>query len=149
MRFEFEVHGDKLVSRKLVRFGNRAIDAAPAFRLIADDMRHYETERFDSAGNGTWAPLEASTIAQKARKGLDPRILHATERLRRSLTSDHAPDQELIITPAFMVFGSKVPYAQFHQKGEGVPTRKPLGFTEGQKRQILRRLQAHVIHETR
>lgn len=148
MRFDFEVSGDKLVSRKLVRFGHRALDASPAFRLIADDMRRFERLRFATGGYGTWRPLSASTIEQKASKGLDQRILQATHGLRNSLTETNDPDQELIIRPSFMVFGSKNPIAKYHQDGtDRMPARKPLGFTEPQKRQIIRRVQTHIVSE--
>jgi phage gpG-like protein len=147
LRFEFESYGDKLVSRELLHVGDRALDARPAFRLIADDFREYEKARFDSRGEGTWRPLSASTVLGKARRGMDPRILHATGRLRASLTEKNDPDSYERIFPDFMLFGSSVPYAHFLQTGtRKMPARKPLGFTEAQKVTTLKRLQRFIVH---
>ena len=146
LQFEFESYGDKLISRKLLDLGDRSLDASPAFRLIADDLRGFERDRFDSRGYGTWSPLMPSTVAAKASEHLDPRVLHATLALRDSLTVKDAPDQELIITPDFMVFGTKRPYAGFLQRGtRKMVARKPLGFTEPQKVQVLKRLQRFIV----
>ncbi len=147
LRFEFEAHGDKLVSREILDMGDRALDARPAFRLIADDFRQFERARFDSRGEGTWRPLAPSTIAEKARKGQDPRILHATGRLRASLTEREDPDAYERIFPNFMLFGSSVPYAHYLQTGtRKMPARKPLGFTEEQKVTTLKHLQRYIVH---
>jgi hypothetical protein len=146
LRFEFESYGDKLVSRELLDLGDRALDARPAFRLIAEDFRHFEEARFDTRGYGTWRPLSPSTIREKARKGLDPRILHATGALRRSLTRRDAPDSYVRVFPNFMLFGSSVPYAHYLQTGtRKMPARKPLGFTEAQKVTTLKRLQRWIV----
>jgi hypothetical protein len=147
LKFTFEAHGDTLVSRELLDLGDRALDARPAFRLIADDFRAFEEARFDSRGNGTWRPLAPSTIAAKAGRGLDPRILHATGALRASLTKKRAPGSYSRVFPSFMLFGSTVGYAHYLQTGtRKMPARKPLGFTEAQKVQTLKRLQRFVVH---
>lgn len=146
LRFEFEAHGDKLVSREILDMGDRALDARPAFRLIVDDFREFEAARFDSRGEGTWAPDRLSTITAKARSGQDPRVLHATLRLRRSLTKKGAEGSYSRIFPTFMLFGSTVPYAKYLQGGTRfMPPRKPLGFIEAQKVTALKRLQRHVV----
>lgn len=151
IRFEFEAYGDKLVARELTRFSVRGADASPAFEVIADQFMRSEKHRFSTKGNGTWQALAASTRARKAAsrnptiRANANRILIATGRLRRSLTVRHDPDQELIVTPGFMVFGTKVAYAGWHQNGRGVPTRKPLGFTETGKRDALRTLQRFIV----
>jgi Phage virion morphogenesis family len=146
LRFEFEAEGDKLVSRELLDMGDRALDARPAFRLIADDFREFEAARFDSRGEGTWVPLAPATIREKAERGLDPRVLHATGQLRASLTKKGAKGSYSRIFPSFMLFGSTVPYAKYLQTGTRfMPPRKPLGFTEPQKITVLKRLQRHVV----
>ncbi len=144
--FEFEASGDKLVRRELLDMGHRGLDASPAFRVIADDLRHYETERFDSRGYGTWASLMAATVRDKISRHLDPRVLHATLALRNSLTVKGDENQEVVIAPQFLIFGSKVPYARYLQKGtRRMVMRKPLGFLEAQKVAILKRLQRFIV----
>lgn len=146
-QFTFEAYGEKLVSRELLDLGDRALDARPAFRLIVDDFRGYEATRFDTRGDGTWVPLAPSTVAEKARKGQDPRVLHATGSLRASLTERGAKDSYSRVYPTFMLFGTKRPYAKYLQGGtRRMPPRKPLGFTEAQKVQTLKRLQRFVVH---
>lgn len=147
LRFTFECEGDKLISRELLDLGDRALDARPAFRLIAEDFRHFEEARFDSAGYGSWRPLTPGTVHEKATRGLDPRILHATGALRRSLTRNRAPGSYSRVFPNFMLFGSTLSYAKYLQRGtRKMPARKPLGFTEAQKVQTLKRLQRFVVH---
>lgn len=151
VRFELEAYGDKLVARELTRFSAHAADASPAFRVIGDQFMRQEKRRFQTKGNGTWPDIADSTKARKASsrnatvRANANKILIATERLKKSLTVKGAPDQVLITEPSFMVFGTSVEYAQFHQNAKGVPMRKPLGFTETGKRDALRTLQRFIV----
>jgi hypothetical protein len=146
VRFEFEAYGDKLVSRELLDMADRSLDARPAFYTIADDFRGYEEARFDSLGDGTWLPDKLTTVAEKVRKGLDPRVLHATLELRRSLTRKRAKGSYVRVFSNFMLFGTTVKQAKWLQGGtRHMPPRKPLGFTEPQKVQTLKRLQRFVM----
>jgi phage gpG-like protein len=145
VRFEFGVAGDKLISRDLVRLGERGVNALPAFEQIGEQFARTEKRRFDTDGNGTWQPLSTSTIAFKARHGLDPRILRATGALRASLISREDPAHIRIAQPQSLVFGTLVEYAKYHQKGRGVPVRKPLGFTENAKREAVKTIQRYVL----
>jgi phage gpG-like protein len=147
--FEFEVAGEKIISRKILRMSERASDARPAFHRIANLWMEYEQELFDSegaSGRGKWRPIKAETVAAKERSDLDPRILHATLALRESLT-ERGGDQKLIVGPAFLVFGSHLPYADVHQnpKQPGFPRRRVIDFTERQKRQTIRILQRFLV----
>jgi hypothetical protein len=146
LEFTFEAYGDKLVRRRMLDVSDRGIDARPAFSQIADDLMVFETRRFDTEGNGTWAPLAPTTVREKAERHLDPRILHATLALRRSLTRRGDPEQTLIIGSSFLVFGSKLKRGVYLQKGtRKMPARKPLGFNELQKRAVVKRLQRFVV----
>jgi phage gpG-like protein len=148
MEFTFEAYGEKLIARRIERLAGRAVAARPAFQAIGSTLRGYETRLFDSqgtSGGATWEPLKESTIRQKARSGLDPRVLHATTRLRRSLTEEHHPDHVERATDDSLSFGSRVPYAGRHQRGRGVPRRRPLQYTEAQKRYLLKKLQRYVL----
>lgn len=146
LQFTFEAYGDKLIKRELLDMGDRSLDVRPAFRLIADDFREYEAARFDSRGEGTWRPDALTTIAEKVRKHMDPRVLHATLALRNSLTKHLAPGSYSRVFTNFMLFGTSVPYAHFLQTGtRKMPSRKPLGFTEPQKVQAMKRIQRFVV----
>lgn len=146
LRFEFEAYGDRLVSREILDIGGRGVDARPAFSAIADDLLGSEKRRFNSRGFGTWTPLAPSTLEAKARQGLDPRVLHATDALRDSLTIRGAEHQQLIIQPQFMVLGTTLDYAGYLQTGtRKMPARKPLGFPVGQRRKAVKRIQRFVV----
>lgn len=149
MHIELSIYGDTLVSRKLDRVATDAVRARPAFRAIADDMRGYEQRLFDtqgSSGGAPWALDMPSTLASKAARGLDPRVLHATKALRRSLTNKSDPMHEEVATDAFLVFGSSVDYGHFHQRGtHKMPRRRSLQLTEPQRRAIVKRLQTYVM----
>lgn len=151
MRFTFEISGDKLIEREILRVGAHARDARPAFAVIADFMMGETRRQFDSQGayaSGGWKPLKPATVRAKARRGLDPRILHATGALRRSLTRRGDTNQLLELRPDEMRFGSRLVYAAAHQRPRPtspLPQRRPLEFTERAKRQIIRTLQRWIV----
>lgn len=144
MEFTFEAYGEQLVARQLTRWADRAVDARPAFDAIATQLMAFEDARFEAQGYGTWPPLAASTVAQKRREGLDPRILHATHDLRNSLTRRGDEHQQLIVTDDFLLFGTTLDYAGFHQRGRGVPRRRPLQFSEAEKKLAVKTLQRYL-----
>jgi phage gpG-like protein len=144
----FEVFGDRQVERELLR-----IAKAPDMRLIAPRIREYfvsvERSQFDSegrTGSGGWAPLKPRTVASKAARGLDPRILRATERLRKSLTNKTSSDQQFEYDSDSMSFGTRVPYARYHQTGtRRMPARKPVELSERNRRKVIKIVQAVIM----
>lgn len=153
MRFEFEVHGDKLVSRRLLRLAGNITDFSPAFEQIADDLRESERDLFNTEGASTgrpWAPLKKHTLDAKLARHQDPRILHREGDLERSLTGGHAgtaaDNQVVVITPSALAFGSSLPYAGAHQRGtDRLPKRRPLDLAERHRQQMVKRLQHHAM----
>lgn len=146
--FDLSVDGDVQVSRRLERFAERADNATPLWFNIMQYLVGAEKRQFNSqggTGSGGWAPLAQSTKDQKAAQGLDPRILHATLRLRNSLTSMGGGDAVRIVEDDFMAFGTTVPYAGFHQRGAGVKQRRPVELTEGQRKTIAKRMQRWLV----
>lgn len=148
MRLDFDVFGDEQISRELLRFSAHAGNAQPAFHKIAEDMREQIAEQFSTEGDrgsGGWAPLKEATIAAKAAAGLDPHILQATHSLMESLTGrggDHIEQ----ITDDSLLFGSSIAYGRFHQKGTSrMPARKPVDFTELDRRGFVRTLQRYIM----
>jgi phage gpG-like protein len=149
VRFELEVHGEKLISRRLQRMEQASLHAKPAFVAIGLRLLAYELALFESggaSGGDRWERLEASTVREKVRKGQDPRVLHASRRLRRSLTQRGNPDQLRRSHDDRIEFGSRLPYAKYHQTGtRHMPARPPLQMTELQKRELTRILQRHIM----
>lgn len=146
--------GDVLVEREFAEHRRRAVNPMPAFFLLAERFRAVELQQFDSegvTGSGGWKPLKQATIDEKLRNGYDLRILHRTLRLRESLTHDDHPDHIRRITPTFMEVGSSatndkgLSYPTFHQQGRGVPVRKPIDFTEIERRRWVKTLQRYIV----
>lgn len=149
MIFDFEVEGEQLISRKILRMGERAVDARPAWRKIRDLFIDFEGDLFasDGASSGRpWKPLLEGTVEGKVKAGLDRRILRARRELEGSLTRKGGAGQVFEMGPTFMVFGSSLKQARFQQRGTKIlPARRPLDFAEGQKRQAVKVLQRFVL----
>lgn len=149
VKIDIEVFGDKQTSRELLRFSERPANMRPVFWKIADEFRNIERNQFQSQGGASrgWRPLQPATVSAKARAGLDPRILHATLRLRKSLTHrgrDHIRkfrDDEMFV-------GSKVPYGVHHQfgaPGGNLPRRRPVDLMERDRKDFVRRMQLWIL----
>lgn len=146
---DFDVMGEKQVSRELLRFGSRALDARPAWALIMDDMMDAAARQFDTegqSGSGGWAPLAESTILEKNRLGFDLNPLIRTLELRDSLTEPAHPMGIRFMSKDSLQFGSRVPYGPFHQRGTvNMPQRRPVDFTELERKQFLKQLQEYIV----
>lgn len=98
-------------------------------RGFLPQMRSVHAEHFhtETAPNRTpWRPLAESTVRRKGHRT----ILVESTRLRRSLTTPSG-DQHVEVSSRELVFGTKVPYAAFHQQGTArMPARPPVGMTE-------------------
>lgn len=154
MWFEYKVYGEKSVTHNLERFGDRATDMRPVLEMIA--MRfHGEAEmQFASEGShaGTpWDPLSAWRLAQKRLLGYPDDILVATGALRKSLTRENAEGSIDEVTRDSLHFGTTIPYAWRHQKGEHenpnrkLPKRPVLVVTREFEREIVKRLQRFLV----
>lgn len=149
MRFELDIAGDRQIARELLRVGEHAEDAAPAFRNIADYFRDLEREQFRSeggSGSGGWPPLAASTLLRKAKLGQPQNILVASGDLRDSLTD--AGDEQHIedVSHDGLLFGTRDPKAKYHQHGTSrMPQRRPVELSETERRHTLRILQRWVM----
>ena len=151
MKLHFDIYGDEQIQRELLRFANYTGNAGPALQQIADDMREQIADQFATEGergSGGWAPLQESTIAAKAAAGLDPHILQATGALMESLTGRGGDNIEEV-SDDHLVLGSRVAYGKFHQKGTSkMPARKPVEFSELDRRGFVRTLQRFLVEGT-
>jgi phage gpG-like protein len=151
VRLTFEILGDKVVDRDLIRIGARITDARPALEAVATLMMSETGEQFDSQGaraSGGWAPLKPATILSKRARGLeDPeRILYATGALLRALTQRDDPNQLLEVHEDELLYGTTLPYAAFHQTGtRKMPQRRPVEFTEDTRREIVKLVQRFAL----
>lgn len=154
MRMSISVLGDKIIERDFVRHAGRAMNAMPVFEVLAERFLVIEKLQFESqgvTGSGGWAPLTAAYLAEKVSKGYDPRILFRTHALFDSLTHHDAEGSIRRITPEFMEVGTDVKseggyvYPLAHQQGHGVPVRKPVDFTELERRRWMKTVQRYIV----
>jgi phage gpG-like protein len=151
MRLLFEIAGDKFVERELVRFGDRAVDATPAFEAIGDRIIEETALQFESEGrhaSGGWKPLKEATVKRKQRLGFRPEILQETGSLMDSLTVKGDSNMVFDAAPDGLTFGSRVVYAEAHQNprpGSPLPRRRMVELTPEVRRQIVKILQRHLV----
>lgn len=164
VRLDMDVDGDRQFARYLFGVERNTRNARPAFTQIGRDMRRYERELFDSKGASGGTPWEAdkpATLAAKRRlrtvpgakrrRRLDPRVNHATRRLRKSLTAAGKANPDAIrrTTRDSITYGTSVPYAKFAQRGtKHAPARPVLVFTKPQQKAMRRTVQRWILDRT-
>lgn len=155
VRLIIETLGEKQIEREFMEHRGRAMNPLPVFEILAARFLMVEREQFITegmTGSGGWRPLSPGYLAEKIRGGYDPRILHRTLRMMHSLTQADAPGAIRRITPEFMELGTDVTndkgksYPRAHQQGRGVPKRKPIDFTEMERRRWVKTVQAYIVH---
>jgi phage gpG-like protein len=147
IRFSLEVDGERQVDRALSRFGDAIRDPRGYFELAADILREITEEQFASEGGGRWAPLSPAYAAWKMTQvGARP-ILTFSGRMRRSLT-ERGGENIREVTNDEMKWGSRVPYAVFHQRGTArMPARPIFDLSEEDRTRLLKELQAWIVGE--
>lgn len=142
----FEVTGEKDVALEMRGIGARAMDAAPVLEVVANMLGEYEAAQFRSEGFGSWPALAPSTLASKARKGYPPRILYATGVLEESLVGDATTYAVRRVTPDELVYGTSLPYAQYHAHGTSkMPQRNPVKVEDPIMRGITKTIQRYIV----
>lgn len=145
----WQVYGEDVVNRELLRFEERHINAMPVFAAIVKDIEDAVGNQFGSEGvfaSGGWAPLKESTLAEKAAHGYPLTILHRTLDLLRSFVDENHTSGVREVDPYGFVFGSMLDYARYHQEGTvNMPARPPLEFREADKVLWLKRIQRYLV----
>lgn len=148
-------YGEKIVERQLLRFTENLENPRPALELAADHLRQAVEEQFDTEGghaSGGWKPLSQGRVEEKARLGLDPRILRATGALHESLTRKFDSRHIERLSGTSLTFGSTVFYGIFHQSSAPrtvIPFRPPIALTEQDKREMVKSMQRALIKGNR
>ena len=150
MRLRIQAHRTGIIQMRLRGMGDNAMNAAPAFDKVADMMLDVMGKVFDSQGRrggGSWRKLTTAWLERKRQGGLDPRILHASGDLRKSVSVRGANDQILEISNSKLVLGSQLPYAERQHYGDGhLPARPYIDkFTERDLRRMKQVLAGHVV----
>jgi phage gpG-like protein len=144
MRIYFDVFGEDRVAYDLLRFAGRTLDIRPPLLQVATDVRDITEERFERQGPG-WAPLAPSTLQAKAAKGQDPRILHATQALRESLTRLGGKHVEIVADDSLLM-ATQDEKARYHQEGTSrMPARKVVDFSRFNHEDFVRTIQRYIV----
>lgn len=114
------VEGETQVRAFLAGIARRVKDLRPAWKKVDLILRRSVARMFREEGSrfkGGWDPLQPTTQEYRRLKGKVPDhpILVFDGDLRRSLTLAGHSKHIFISKKKYMVFGTKVPYAIFHQ----------------------------------
>lgn len=145
-RIRFAFYGDVQLDRTIQRSLDAVDDASPAWEVLADSFGRAERRQFASEGaygSGGWAPLSPRYARWKARAYPGQPILVRTGELRESLT--RRPFGVEVIRPRFAIFGSDVDYGRFHQRGDGLPQRRPVELPESLRRRWVKIIQRFIV----
>jgi phage gpG-like protein len=152
MDLEIHAFGHRQLRRKIRDVQDRAEDPRPAYMEAWARFRELESIQFAGQGqgpSGPWRPLKPKTILMKLRLGHDPRILHATFRLRNSLTRRGSRYGSFRMTREGAVFGSRHPAGKYHQqnrRGHGkIPRRPPIDLHEQDKQELVEIVRDYIM----
>jgi len=136
-----EVYGDEIVSRKLIRFSDRANNMSPVWDEVTEQLKADFERNFAQEGPG-WSPLKPSTVRSRIAQGYPPGpILTRSGKYRTAMTVEletHKSPNELV------VMAPEVP-GRFHQWGTRKMVSRPMRLKEQEKRDIVKTLQRGLI----
>jgi phage gpG-like protein len=139
--------------RNLAHMGAAAMDLEQPLDDLVDDITEIEERIFSSGGRrggGMWRRPTMAWQRRKSRMQGDPRTLHSSRRLRRSVTYRGNPEMFLRINgrEGTLQFGSKVPYARAHQKGLGhMPKRPFIKFLKTDHARFAKKISKYIAWE--
>ncbi len=118
LHFKFEVLGEVQANFAILKIVRKVRDLSPVWGDVEDIIiRDIETV-FELEGRPPWPPLSPFTLRQRERLGYPYPIypmLVMTGRLKRSLIDKTHPEHISEKRPKFLEFGTRVPYAIYHQ----------------------------------
>jgi phage gpG-like protein len=94
----------------------------PAWKQVAEVLRIAAEKNFSTQGaysGRTWPPLSPAYAKVKAAKYGNKPILQRTGQMYESLVKMNHSQHVQTITPEFFEWGTRVPYARWHQTGTG------------------------------
>jgi phage gpG-like protein len=140
-----EVEGDRAAQVHLLQLGLRAKDVRPVEREVEQIFHRSEKRMFSSDGRGQWPPLSDATLANKAARGDDQRILRATGELFTSLTEGRLRRS----SRDKIVLGTDVKHARFAGGTKHQPARRLIDLTLTERRDMERAIQKHITGRKR
>jgi phage gpG-like protein len=150
LEFKLEPPGEQPLRRAFVLY-KRIDDLTPAWQRMIPALQDYIARRITSGGTlhnlPPFAPLSPRYARYKAKRYPGAPILVRTGRLFRSLTAN-TDDTIADIQPDHLTFGTRVPYALYHQLGtRKMPARPPIKLSKPIQTQLLTILRNYLIQE--
>lgn len=136
--------GDREASSRIRQIGERGSDIRGASSKVRTVYREAQQRRWASQGFGTWPALKPSTVASKQRAGEPRAPMRASGALMRSMTAARARDQVDERTSSELVFGTTLPYAAYHEQGNGVPKRSLVDFPAADERRMAEAMRDYI-----
>ena len=146
MRFnvEIQVEGQRELIRGFNQLAEEFRDFRPVWKDIKPILFDIEKKLFDSEGgsgkSGKWKSLTKPYSEIKQKRFGNKKILEASGKLRKSLTSDTS-DTIFETSKDELIFGSKLPEFRGHFKGNSktnLPVRKPVDISDRDKERLGR-----------
>ncbi len=148
IRFTAEVDGVRELDRAFNRVDQFISDFRSLWPAVTDRVYRIIGRAFDTEGGSTaagkWKALSPAYAKWKAIHYPGQPILRATNTLFESMTDPEAADAIFRPEKDQLTIGTKTPYARKHQR-----TRPFISFTESDKRDIQKSLQAGLVQFAR
>lgn len=111
---EWDIEGEKQLSRRLLLVASRVKDWTPAFKETAETLKNvFQNDVFQSEGGAIqerWSPLKKAYALQKAKKYPGKGILEATGRMRAGFQTLWRADMAQV--------WNKIDYFKYHQSNQ-------------------------------
>lgn len=148
-QISISVDGETEFNRIFKRFRAQFSDLTSVWEVVKDEFWIIEAEQFASeggkGGTGKWQELSPVYAARKVQAHGAKPILQATGAMFRALTGQTG-DTILNITRTNLEVGTSLKYAKHHYRGGGkLPQRKPISFSDKQKRKLQKRIQKELV----
>lgn len=148
LNIKLEFDNEVQFSRTFTRFVSQLRDLRDVWPAVVIDLREITQEQFTGQGvgdSGQWAALSPRYAAWKRRHYPGKTILRRTDRLIESLTGNKL-DSIVNLRPDHLEFGTRVPYAIFHQRGSGKQKRRKIfDLNERQRTRIMKSIQRRLL----
>jgi phage gpG-like protein len=154
IRFSAQVDGIQVIDRAFNRVEQHISDFRSMWPAVAGEVYRAIGKAFDTEGTSTaagkWQALTPAYAKRKAVTFPGQPILRATTDLFESLTNPDAPDAIYLPEKDQLTIGTRDPKGRAHQRGVGrLPARPIFAFTEQDKRDIQKSIQAGLVQFVR
>lgn len=151
MEVQIEGHGLQAFAMTLDRYRQNLADATPVMNGWLDELERAAEAGFSSSrrpSGSRWKALSPDYKKWKDKHYPGAPILTREGKLRASLTSAQGQGAIRQIGTHYLQYGTRVPYARYHQSGGGrLPSRPVLPSSRGSMPSALASVMQRILHE--